>query len=320
VPNQRVGNLDLRPEKMTEQEFGLDGAFFKHRASLEATYFNRTITDMLLQQQLVPSSGLGTRTINGGKMTSKGQELALNLVLLQRDAADWSFRTQYFHIDQRIVSLPIPPFAVGNTGFGTSFGRSVIKEGYSTTGIWGNRIRANGTVVDTIIGEATPKFTMQFSNRLAYHGLSLGFLFDWKKGGDIVDLTQNRMDEGKNSRDYDDPSPDPKIGKTLGEYRYNSWASGNNATIVVQDGSYVKLREITVDYAVPSRYLTRVPVANAFHELRVSVSARNLHTWSHYWGADPEFNNFSNSNTIRVIDLDGYPPSRTIFFSIDLGY
>lgn len=320
VPSQRVGNRDLRPEKMTEQEYGVDASFFDRRAALEATYFDRTITDLLLQAALAPSSGLGTRTINGGKMTSKGQELALTLAPFQRRALDWKSRVQYYHIDQKIVSLPIAPFGVANTGFGTSFGRSVIRPGYSTTGIWGNTLRANGTVVDTLLGDATPRFTMQFSNTLSHRALSLGVLLDWKKGGDVVNITQNRMDEGRTSRDYDDPSPDPSVGATLGAYRYNKWAGGNNAAVVVQDGSFVKLREINLEYALPAHALRRVPVARAFKDVRLSVSGRNLRTWTHYWGADPEFNNFSNSNTIRVIDLDGYPPSRSYFLSVQLGY
>jgi TonB-linked SusC/RagA family outer membrane protein len=320
VPSQRVGNFDLKPEKMTEKEYGIDASFLDHRAALEATYFDRTITDMLLQAPLPPSSGLGTTTINGGKMTSRGEELALTLIPLQNKLFDWTFRTQFYHIDQRVISLPIAPFTVANTGFATSFGRSVIKPGYSTTAIWGNMIRPNGTVVDTVIGEATPKFTMQFSNRIAHKALALSFLLDWKKGGDVVDATQNRMDEGKNSRDYDDPSPDPKVGATLGAYRYNTWASGNNAKILIQDGSFVKLREISLTYTIPSRVVQHVPVVRTFNDLRLSLSGRNLYTWSSYWGADPEFNNFSNSNTIRVIDLDGYPPSRTFLLGLTFGY
>jgi TonB-linked SusC/RagA family outer membrane protein len=320
VPSQRVGNFDLKPEKMTEKEYGLDATFLNRRVALEATYFDRTITDMLLQAPLPPSSGLGTTTINGGEMTSRGQELALTLVPLQNRLVDWTFRTQFYHIDQKIVSLPIAPFSVGNTGFSTSFGRSLIKPGYSTTAIWGNMMRPNGTVVDTVIGEATPKFTMQFSNQLSHKSLALTFLLDWKKGGDMVDATQNRMDEGKNSRDYDAPSPDLSKGATLGAYRYNMWASGNNAAILIQDGSFVKLRELSLTYTVPPKFLQKVPVVGGFNDLRLGLTGRNLYTWSSYWGSDPEFNNFSNSNTIRVIDLDGYPPSRSYSLSVSLGY
>jgi TonB-linked SusC/RagA family outer membrane protein len=320
VPSQRVGNFDLKPEKMTEKEYGVDASFLDRRIALEATMFDRTITDMLLQAPLPPSSGLGTTTINGGKMTSRGQELAVTVIPVQNRFLDWTSRTQFYHISQRIVSLPIAPFSVGNTGFSTSFGRSLIKPGYSTTAIWGNMMRANGTVVDTVIGEATPKFTMQFSNQLSHKAFAVNFLLDWKNGGDMVDATQNRMDEGKNSRDYDDPSPDPSKGATLGAYRYNMWASGNNAKILIQDGSFVKLREIGVTYSVPNRLVQKVPGLGQFNDMRLAFTARNLKTWSSYWGADPEFNNFSNSNTIRVIDLDGYPPSRTYSLGVTLGY
>jgi hypothetical protein len=180
--------------------------------------------------------------------------------------------------------------------------------------------RPDGSVVDTVIGEATPKFTMQFSNRIAHKALALSFLVDWKNGGDVVDATQNRMDEGRTSRDYDDPSPDPKIGATLGAYRYAMWAGGNNAKILIQDGSFVKLREVSLTYTLPTRLYSRIPIAHQFSDVRLSFTGRNLETWSHYWGADPEFNNFSNSNTIRVIDLDGYPPSRSFFFGLEFGY
>ena len=320
VPSQRVGNFGLKPEKMTETEYGIDGSFLDRRAALEMTYFDRTITDMLLQAPLPPSSGLGTTTINGGKMTSRGEELALTLIPAQNRFLDWTFRTQFYHIDQKIVSLPIAPFSPANTGFGTSFGRSVIKPGYSTTAIWGNMKRPDGSVVDTVIGEATPKYTMQFSNNLRHRALSLSFLLDWKHGGDVVDITQNRMDEGRTSRDYDAPSPDPSIGATLGAYRYAMWAGGNNAKIAIQDGSYVKLREVSVGYSLPDAWLKKIPVGHGLSDARISLTGRNLKTWSNYWGADPEFNNFSNSNTIRVIDLDGYPPSRSLFLSFELGY
>jgi TonB-linked SusC/RagA family outer membrane protein len=320
VPSQRVGNSGLKPEKMTEKEYGIDGSFLDRRAALEATYFDRTITDMLLQAPLPPSSGLGTTTINGGKMTSRGEELALTLIPAQNRVLDWTFRTQFYHIDQKIVSLPIAPFSPANTGFSTSFGRSLIKPGYSTTSIWGNTKRPDGTVVDTVIGEATPKFTMQFSNNLRHNAFALSFLLDWKKGGDVVDITQNRMDEGRTSRDYDDPSPDPSIGATLGAYRYNLWAGGNNAKAVIQDGSFVKLREVSISYTLPQRLLQKVPIGHGLSDARIALTGRNLHTWTSYWGADPEFNNFSNSNTIRVIDLDGYPPSRSLFLSLEFGY
>jgi hypothetical protein len=318
TPNATVGNPDIKPETMTEQEYGVDAAFFQHRASLEATYFARTITDMLLQAPLAPSSGLGIQVINGGKMTSRGVELGLTLIPIQTQSFTWTSRTQFYHIAQEIVSLPVPPFTASATGFAASFGFARITPGYSTTAIWGNKLRPDGTVVDTVLGDATPKFTMQFSNDFTLGGFTLSGLFDWKNGGQISDITQNRFDEGHNSRDYDDPSPDTTIGKTLGEYRYNSWHGGNDARILIQDASYLKLREVTLSYAVPERVVRRIPGGLA--TMRVSLSGRNLMTWTHYWGPDPEANNFGNNNVIRISDLAGYPPTRSAFLSFDLGF
>ena len=317
-PSTSVGNPAIKPEKMTEQEYGVDASFLDRRAVVEATYFDRTITDMLLQAPLSPSSGLGVQVINGGEMTSKGLELALTVVPLQTGPVTWTSRVQYYDIDQKIVSLPVAPFSVGSSGFGTSFGRSRMTPGYSTTAIWGNMTRPDGSVVDTILGEATPKFTMQFSNDFTFKSLSLNLLLDWRNGGDVANITQNRFDEGGNSRDYDEPSPDPSIGATLGEYRYNSWKGGRDARVIIQDGSFVKLREISVSYAVPEDFVSHIP--GGIRDLRLSLTGRNLATWSDYWGPDPEVNNFGGNNVLRINDLAAYPPSRTFFLGVDVGF
>ncbi|MEO7216756.1 MAG: hypothetical protein ABI026_01045, partial [Gemmatimonadaceae bacterium] len=318
VPNATVGNPRVKPETMTEQEYGIDAAFLKHRAAIEATYFSRTITDMLLQAPLAPTSGLALQVINGGKMTSRGVELGLTLVPLEAHGITWTSRTQFYHIAQEIVSLPVPPFVPPSTGFGSSFGSARITPGYSTTAIWGNTRRPNGSVVDTVLGDATPKFTMQFSNDIAVGNFRLSALFDWKHGGEVSDITQNRFDEGHNSRDYDNPSPDTTIGKTLGAYRYNSWAGGKNAAILIQDASFVKLREVSLSYVVPDRVVDRIP--GGVGSLRLTLSGRNLYTWTSYWGPDPEVNNFGNNNVLRITDLAAYPPTRSVFLSIDMGF
>jgi TonB-linked SusC/RagA family outer membrane protein len=318
TPNPTVGNPDIKPETMTEQEYGIDATFLNRRAGIEATYFARSITDMLLQAPLAPSSGLGLQVINGGEMTSRGIELGLTLVPVQTHGITWTSRTQFYHIAQKIVSLPVPPFTPPSTGFAASFGFARVTPGYSTTAIWGNTVRPDGSVVDTVLGEATPKFTMQFSNDISVGNFTLSALFDWKHGGQMSDITQNRFDEGHNSRDYDDPSPDTTVGRTLGEYRYNTWAGGNNAAILIQDASFVKLREVSLSYTVPDKLVNRIP--GGMGSLRIALSGRNLYTWTPYWGPDPEANNFGNNNVLRISDLAGYPPTRSVFLSLDMGF
>ena len=313
-----IGNPNIEPEKMHEQEYGIDASFFDARAGFEASVYNRKITDLLLTASLAPTTGYSSRVINGGEMSTKGAEIALTLLPIRNRDVTWTSRAQYSSFVSRIVALPpsVPDQVVGSSGFGAQYGRGRIARGQKTTLIWGNRTLASGQVVDTIIADANPKFIMSFSNDFQWKNFSLSTLLDWKKGGFVSNMTQSLFDEGGNSWDYDKPSPDPSM--TLGDYRYSQWNAGQNAGVYIQDGSYVKLREITLSYSVPqsvtSRFLGRA------RDLRLDLSGRNLYYWTKYWSPDPEVNNFGNQNIDRFVDLAPYPPYRSYFFGFTVGF
>ncbi|MBI5600440.1 MAG: SusC/RagA family TonB-linked outer membrane protein, partial [Gemmatimonadetes bacterium] len=146
-----------------------------------------------------------------------------------------------------------------------------------------------------------------------YHNWSLTALLDWRNGGATSDMTKNLYDEGGNSRDFDEKSPD--AAQSLGEYRYGLWSS-NDIRPYIEYGTFVKLRELSVTYDAPASLAARAKART----LKFTFSGRNLKTWTKYWSFDPEFSNFGNSNFNRFIDLAPYPSTRQFFFSIDLGY
>jgi TonB-linked SusC/RagA family outer membrane protein len=316
---QTLGNPGIKPERMSERELGVDAHFYDSRAAIEVTRFDRTITDLLLTAPLAPTSGFTQQIINGGKITSQGWELGLTLnPIRSRSGLDWVSRTGFYHVEGKVVSLPVPAFVVPSSGFGAAYGRSRISPGYSTTAMWGNLLHADGTTfTDTVVGDATPKFTMQFGNDFTYKAFTLNVLADWRKGGAVSDLTQNIFDEGANSWDYDKASPNTAIGATLGAFRYNSWKGGRNSVAYIADGSYVKLREVTLAYTVPLSLASRLPGAKS---ARLSLTGRNLHTWTSYWGLDPDAAQFGNQSVRINVDHSPYPPSRSFFFSLDLGF
>ena len=345
--NPVLGNPNVEPERMTEVEAGFDATFLQDRVNFEATYFDRLITDLYLQAPLVQTSGLTNQIFNGGELSSKGIELALTANPIRDwNGLNWVSRTNFFSIDQEITKLPVAPFVGGGPGFGAAFGRVRIAEGAPTTAIWGNvpfiRNAQGDTVAapygyyetrtstanfvfrrDTIIGDASPDFEMSFSNELQWRNLSLSALLDWRKGGLVSSMTNTLYDEGLTSYDYDQPftftnDQGEQEETTLGAFRYNAWNGGSDARIYVQDGSFLKLREVTLAYSFPSsfaeRYLGRA------RDLRVSLSGRNLAIWSDYWGMDPEVSNFGNQNGGRFVDLAPFPSSRSFFFSVDVGF
>ena len=90
------------------------------------------------------------------------------------------------------------------------------------------------------------------------------------------------------------------------------------ASQFLEDGSFVKLREISVTFDLPSRYYSMA--GGRVSGVRLQLLARNLATWTDYWGLDPEFNNFGNTNLNRFIDLAPYPPAKQFFFGFDIGF
>ncbi|HTY06327.1 MAG TPA: hypothetical protein VMC86_07410, partial [Gemmatimonadales bacterium] len=127
-------------------------------------------------------------------------------------------------------------------------------------------------------------------------------------GGDIINLTQLLYDAAQNSADWN----------SGGSQRFASFGNGNTQSYV-QDGSYLKLRELSLTYTVPADVSARL-FGTGVQDVRFSVTGRNLITISPYQGMDPEVSNFGNQAIARNIDVAPFPPSRSFFFSIDLGF
>jgi TonB-linked SusC/RagA family outer membrane protein len=309
-----VGNPDIKPEVMTETEIGLDLSFIGQRLNFEITNYDRTITDLLLTFPLAPASGLTQKIINGGQLSVKGWEVGIVGIPLQRGDFTWTSRINYSSNVQTVDELPVPDFAVGGS-FGATYGRNRIVDGERSTWIWANApLGVGGAVRDTIVGDANPNHQTAFSNDFTFRSWTISTLLDWRDGGFVSNMTNNLWDEGGNSRDYNKPGV--AAGESVASERYAAFAAGDSR-VYIQDGSFLKLREITVSWQAPASLASRLMRAK---DLRFSVSGRNLWTNTDYWAYDPEFNNFGNTNFNRFIDLAPFPTSRQFFFSVDVGY
>jgi hypothetical protein len=152
---------------------------------------------------------------------------------------------------------------------------------------------------------------MSFSNDIDFNRFTLGFLFDWKKGGDIINLTEFLYDAGQNSVDWLEAPGG-------GAQRIARFGQGFTQPYV-QDGSYLKLREVNLSYNLSDR-VTSALFGSSIRTARISLTGRNLLRITPYRGLDPEVSNFGNQAVVRNIDVAPFPPSRSFFFSIDLGF
>jgi len=301
LPGNRAGDPFIKPERQTELEAGFDAQLAGGRAELNFTVYQRNITDLLLEQTLPPSSGQEFRVFSSdSELRNRGLEATFTVSPIQSRDVNWLFRTTFFKNSSVITRLSVPTFQTG--GFALALGTYQIEEDSSATQIFGTEGK---------VGDATPDFQMSFSSDLDFKRFTLGFLLDWKQGGDIINLTEYLYDAGQNSVDY----LEPLVG---GLARQDSINAGFTSAYV-QDGTYLKLREVTLAYHLPEGF-TRGLFGSTVRYARLSLSGRNLLRFTGYRGLDPEVSNFGNQAIVRNIDVAPFPPSRSFFFSIDLGF
>ena len=303
--NLVAGDADIQPERQTELEAGFDATLWGGRSSLNFSAYQRTIDDLILERTAAPSSGFQTQLFNGGQMRNRGVEVEFAITPLQSTNLTWISRATFARNRSKITELPVPTFQTG--GFGTSLGAMQIEKGKSATQIVGNDT-VGGELVTRQLGDVMPDFQMGFSNELSMGPIRLFGLVDWRHGGDIINLTELLYDAGSNSEDFE-----------AGAQRITDWAVRGLTRPFIQDGSFVKLREVTLSYTLPENLVGTLFRGQA-RGARVEVSGRNLYTWTDYRGLDPEVSNFGNQAIARNIDVAPYPPSRSFFFSLGVDF
>jgi TonB-linked SusC/RagA family outer membrane protein len=300
-----AGDPDIKPELQTEIEGGIDATFWGGRSSLTFSVYQKSIEDLILQRTAAPSSGFQTQLINGGELRNRGVEAEFAVTPLRTSNLSWIARATFTLNRSEITSLPVPTFQTG--GFGTSLGALQIEEGESATQIVGNDT-LGGELITRKLGDVSPDFQLGFANEFTWGNWRLFGLIDWKQGGDMINLTELLYDAGGNSEDFEE-----------GGRRITDWAVVGLTRPYIQDGSYVKIREITLSYSLPEN-LAGLLFRGQARGARIELSGRNLFTFTDYRGVDPEVSNFGNQAIARNIDVAPYPPSRSLFFTLGVDF
>lgn len=306
-----VGNVNILPESAKELEFGVDAGILKNRLSLEATYYIKNTANNIQPLNLSPSSGFTSTSSNLAELSNKGIELSLSGTPFERENFKWNSRLMFWKNDITISKLGIPTYTTG--GFGVSYGTFLMKEGEKLGTIVGTPQINPGEY--TVWGNSQPKFNMSFSNNLTiYKNFDFSFLFDWKKGGYNVNLTNLNLDEGGNSKDWFGD----RNGDGIPNGKQREPEPFNNAGRFVEDASYIKLREVGLYYSMPTEVTQRL-FKNKVQRFRAGISGNNLVMISKYSGYDPETSTFGNG-LANNIDVGPYPSARRFFLNLSLDF
>ncbi len=304
-----AGDPAIAPERQRELEVGLDAVAFGQRAVVEVTYYQRVVTDLLLERSLATSTGFTTEVFNGGRMRNRGLELAAQVTPVVAPV-DWTARLVFTLNRSRVTDLPdgIEFFDVTAAGFGTGLGANRIEEHKSATQIVGTRDR-DGTI--GALGDGEPRFRVGLANEVRWRRLTFTSLLDWQQGSHVVNLTRLLYDAGQTSVDFVDDGSTPGVIDS-GAERIAAFDRGDIKPYV-EDATYLKLREVAVRYELPAAWVAGLGAVDTVH---VTLAGRNLWTLTGYSGLDPEVSNFGNQAIGRNYDVAPYPPSRSVWLSV----
>ena len=301
------GDGDLKSERQKELEFGTDVGFFNGKLNFSATYYIKTVDDLILQANLEPSTGFTSQFVNAGSLENKGIELSLNTTPVSTDNFQWDLGVNFFKNKSEITELRVPAYNIG--AFGASLGTFRIEEGKSATQIVGafpEGLR--------VVGDAEPDFQMGFNNTLKYKNIDLSMLWQWKQGGENVNLTTLLTDLNRTSHDYDEFGADPSGQVPNGQYR-----PGADADVHTEDASYVRLRELGIYYTLDQNVLSGV-LNGSIDSIRFGFSGTNLINIFDYNSYDPEVSNFGGGTIFSGVDVLPFPSSKRFLFNVSVNF
>ena len=341
-PNQPA-NPDLKWETTRQFNIGVGGSLLDGRITLEADYYDKYTSDLLLPAAIPVISGYSSITSNVGAMSNRGVELLVNSLNIANDHFTWKTIFTVSRNKNRVEKL-VAPITDG------SYGMYRIEQGHSLYSLYlwnelgvdketgnvkiedisGPKGVPDGKITQDdkkIVGDIWPKAEGSLRNSFSYKGFSLDVNIFYKYGNKLYNYTRYFLESGgtrgvtrsiqKSSLNYwkkpgdEGVLPRPtSLPNPDGSNNYNSATSR-----YMEDASYIRLKDVTLGYTLPSRLLSRWRISQA----NVYVTASNLFLITGYTGPDPEANSAGDTNGIvQGLDFNTTPQPRTITAGIRL--
>lgn len=345
-------NPNLKPEGTSSYEAGIEMSFLDSRLGFDVTYYKQNTINQILAIDVSRTTGYNQRFVNSGNVENKGFEVTAFVVPIKTPTFSWTVNLNWTRNRNKVLELynGSQNYLLASLQGGVSL-NAAVGEPYGTIKS-DDFIYKNGQKVvdqatgyykktsstDNVLGNYNPKWIGGIYNTFKYKGLSLGFLIDIKKGGDMFSLdmyyglatglypeTALKNDLGNPSRSpvtkdansggvilpgvKDDGTPNTKraSNSNYGLYGYRR----NPAAAFVYDAGFVKLREVSLSYSLPKFLVSKLGIIKS---IDVSFIGRNL--WIIQKSlpyADPE--DQISSGNVQGYQTGSYPNLRNYGFN-----
>ena len=339
-----LANPYIHWEEVAQTNIGFDASLFNSRVMFSFDAYLKETRDMLVKASIPITSGFEDTTTtytNAGKVRNQGIEMSLHTINLTGELG-WETNLTATYNKNKIKDLNSDvPYYINqiNNSYVTMLAKDYpinVFYGYVTDGIFQNQSEVNthavqpgaepgdirfrdlnndGVINDsdrTVIGNPDPSWLFSMNNSLSYKGFELSVFLQGIAGNKIYNA--NNIDNTGMAAAYNQTTD--VLKRWQGEGTSNSmpravFGDPNQNTRVsdrfVENGSYLRLKNITLSYTFPKQWLQKAQIENA----RLSLSCENVATITGYSGFDPEVG-------INGIDQNRYPISRT--FSLGLNF
>lgn len=316
----RLENQNLRWESTRNFDASLEGSLFKNRISFELTYYDKATKDVILDVTVPRTTGFFSMYDNVGGIINRGVEFVLKSRNIQRKNFQWNTDFNIARNYNEITSIGV--YSEDAVSGGTNDTRVVVGYPVGTnflvrfshidkaTGLpvyldkEGKETKSWDPANRVPVGDVLPEAIGSLNNSFSYKNWDLTANIYYSIGGDIYESSAKRQlgvqtDWNSDSRVFDrwqKPGDDARYPRrTLNTFTYGSTTPWINTTQWLEDGSYVRLRSLSVGYRLPSSVAKKYNLDGA----RIAFIATNLLTWTNYTGLDPEIARDFESPTDR---------------------
>ena len=346
-----VANPALQWETVKTMNAGADLSIFQNRLGITVDVYQSKTSNLLVYEALPTAAGFNNILTNGGGMQNTGAELTINARVVNAPKVKWDLGVTASRNKNKMLQVPNDAFTTDYAGATILTARSKAANlfyGYVAEGVFATTSEAasaglrkqnfDGTyssfaagdvrfadlngdkIIDekdrTVIGDPNPEFFGGITNRVIYKNFELNALLTFSQGNDVYNYMRYRLEAitgAENQlqsvvnrwRGEGQLTATPKAtwGDPMGNSRFSSrW---------IEDGSYLRLRSVSVEY--------HVPVSGGFvHNLAVYVTGNNLLTLSKYKGYDPEFS-ANPSPFAQGIDTGLDPQFTSVILGVRMG-
>jgi TonB-dependent SusC/RagA subfamily outer membrane receptor len=321
------GNINLKPERTTEVETGLDLSVLRDRLTVGLTYFDKHTQDALIQQVLVGSIGdTDFRWINVGKVRNRGLEIQTTANVLQMKLVNFSVTGTFSTLENRLQELgSINGQQIQPIIFGLGAASQEHAQGFPLGGYWQQPytyadknhdgiIEPNEITVSpnrAYLGSSLPTELASLSPQITiWRIIKVSSLFDFQGGNKLYNATGDfRCGKFLNcSIDYI-KGPLADQARAAADAFYNTQAG------YIEDATFWKWREAAISLLVPPEYARHIFARGA----TITFAARNLRVWTKYTGLDPELSQ-SGATNFTSADFLTQPPVRYYTVRVTLNY